>query len=603
MTNAIQEINEIAAADALMVQELQERQNELREKAKVRTIWLSKYKFFKNGLAQVLSEKQILIQNPDGSSQKEQRNIVIASGTQNGKTREIIDIVKTSGANSLTIMSCDNRLDQLNQLTERLKKSGVIPFTCADVKISTSGTGLTKPSIEKFKEFFKIHKKLVFILLNNNSQCSKTRVLTQHLLQDKDFSFEKFHMIHDEADLVNKSDNAETITDEETVKVQMEWVSFFQMLKSYTDLQYVKRIWVSATPENCSLIKDVTAKDVFVLPKHPNYRGEVSFTEWNSDYEAMDPEVLRIKQGKTREIILFCTDYTNAKQTDTSKLLFITYRCPVITYNCSGILVYIRGEENPFSTSSLSIDQVIGCLGKSYSGPIIIVGNALLSRGISFVGDSKKKPHTATVMFYTGSKTATAVSIAQRIGRITGTSRPDITERRIYTQSDIFDTYSYYLKNQDTIYEALKTPENSQRLVADILKETIPGLIRLSRPLDRKVLKNTNAKYLEAAPVASYTGSSSSTSGPVSNDEEIMKNKTIKWRDQTNEDDIAKLYREMYATPEKRLPNSVVATIITNPGAMAILTIMHKNRWDTVFSKDNMYHYIKPEAIAFARTL
>lgn len=603
MTNAIQEINEIAAADALIVQELQERQNELREKAKVRTIWLSKYKFFKNGLAQVLSEKQILIQNPDGSSQREQRNIVIASGTQNGKTREIIDIVKTSGANSLTIMSCDNRLDQLNQLTERLKKSGVIPFTCADVKISTSGTGLTKPSIKKFKEFFKIHKKLVFILLNNNSQCSKTRVLTQHLLQDKDFSFEKFHMIHDEADLVNKSDNAETITDEETVKVQMEWVSFFQMLKSYTDLQYVKRIWVSATPENCSLIKDVTSKDVFVLPKHPNYRGEVSFTEWNSDYEAIDPEVLRIKQGKTREIILFCTDYTNAKQTDTSKLLFITYSCPVITYNCSGILVYIRGEETPFSSSSLSIDQVIGCLGKSYSGPIIIVGNALLSRGISFVGDSRNKPHTATVMFYTGSKTATAVSIAQRIGRITGTSRPDITERRIYTQSDIFDTYSYYLKNQDTIYETLKMPENSQRLVEDILKETIPGLIKLSRDLDRKVLKKTNAKYLEAAPVASSTGSSSSTSGPVSRDLEKMKKLVSSWNKDTNQQSIAKSFRKIYNSPGNKILTSELRLFETNEGAILNMTNQYSGRWCLVFSKDDTYHYINPEAVAFARTL
>lgn len=154
-------------------------------------------------------------------------------------------------------------------------------------------------------------------------------------------------------------------------------------------------------------------------------------------------------------------------------------------------------------------------------------------------------------MFYTCSDTANAVAIVQKIGRISGTSRDDIYERRLYTQENTYEVYCGYIANQETIIEVVKRPENSERLVEDILEETIPGVVDIKRPLDRKVLKNTNAKYLEAAPVASSIGSSSNSRGNILNNEEIMKNKTIRWRDPSNQDDIAKLYREMYANPEK----------------------------------------------------
>jgi hypothetical protein len=73
-------------------------------------------------------------------------------------------------------------------------------------------------------------------------------------------------------------------------------------------------------------------------------------------------------------------------------------------------------------------------------------------------------------MFYLGSDSTNAVAIAQRIGRITGTSRPDINKRVLYTRDKIFECYSSYLKNQETIYNILKNTENAELLVADILK-------------------------------------------------------------------------------------------------------------------------------------
>jgi hypothetical protein len=558
------------------------------------------YDAFKNSLKEALLEKEPLVRNQNETIHREQRNLVIASGTQNGKTREIIDIIKNSGKKSLCLLSCDNRKDQLIQLTQRLTESKVFALTCEDIKISKSG-GLTAPSLKKFKKYFKDHKRLVVVLLNNNSQCSKAKILTESVLNDNYFGIERFHMIHDEADLVNKSDNDKTITQaEETAKVQKEWIAFFTMLRPYTDLKYFKRIWVSATPENCSLIKDVKAKDVFVLPKNINYRDDITHVEWCGDSAVISPEVARIRKEQSREVILFCAEHTNVKQREVSLLLFGMYDCPVITYNCDGIFGYSPGREDCLRFEWSSIDQVLGSIEENYNGPIIIVGGGLLSRGISFVGFDKKKPRTATVMFYLGSDSTNAVAIAQRIGRITGTSRPDINKRVLYTRDKIFECYTSYLKNQETIYNILKNPENAELLVAEILETEQSSMIKLGRNMDRLNLKKTNATYddacgLEARKIPTVvipreTGS-------------IMQKHVKRWLNASVETDISKVFREAYANPGHRILTSEISKYIKESNVIHVMSVPHTSNWNTVFSKDSQFHYIKPEAVAFANSL
>lgn len=561
---------------------------------------IASYNFFKESLKAALNEKEQLIKNEDGTIHRVQRNIVIASGTQNGKTREIIDIVKNSGPRSLCVLSCDNRKDQLNQLMQRLTESKVFALTCEDIKVSKSG-GLTAPSLKKFKKYFKNHKRLVVVLLNNNSQCSKARILAAGVLNNPDFGIKRFHMIHDEADLVNKSDNDISITAAETTaKVQKEWIAFFNTLKPYTDLEYFKRIWVSATPENCSLIKDVAAKDVFVLPRNVNYRNDITHVDWCGDSDVISVEVTRIRKNQSREIILYCAEYTNAKQREVSLLLFGLYDCPVITYNCDGIFAYSPATKNCLKYELSSIDQVIGSIEENYDGPIIIVGGALLSRGISFVGFSKEKPRTATVMFYLGADSSNAVAIAQRVGRITGTSRPDICERRLYTREKIFECYTNYLKNQETIYNILKRPENQELLVADILKTEQSSLINLGRNLDRPILKKTNRTYDDACAVEP---GEAKIQGVKEGDGTIMENHVKRWLNPSVNTDISKVFKAMYSNEGYRILTGEISKYIKKDEVIRVMTNNHDRNWNTVFSKDSQFHYIKPEAVAFAKSL
>lgn len=407
MTNAIQEINEMAAANAVVVQErygsrtYRERIREERkriednltrareeaERAERETIELlqrlreeeiTEYRLyystsFKEPLMLALATRDRLIRNSDGSWYREQTNIVITSPTQNGKTGEIIDIVKNAGNNSLSILSCDNRKDQLNQLIQRFLKSGIFVLTCDDVEVSTGGYA-SPESIQKFKEYFNSHKKLVFILLNNNVQCCKATAIMKSVLNDEFFGIKKIYAIHDEADLINKHDNGGNMTGN-VAKSHQEWIAFFNMLKPYTQIEYFKRIWVSATPENCVIIKNVKAKNVFVLPRNINYRNEIRFTVWCENPNAISREVERIFVAESREIILICSDYIKGDQAETSKLLFGQHKCPVITYNCDGIVLYNIGRSSPERFTKKSIDQVIGGINQSYNGAIIIVGN------------------------------------------------------------------------------------------------------------------------------------------------------------------------------------------------------------------------------------
>jgi hypothetical protein len=208
---------------------------------------------------------------------------------------------------------------------------------------------------------------------------------------------------------------------------------------------------------------------------------------------------------------------------------------------------------------------------------------------ISFYQDSRS-----------GSKTTHAVNIAQRIGRITGNSRPDITDRRLYCSKPIHDCYKNYLSNQQAIYKALEKPENKERFVADVLKDVIPGLVGLGRKLERKELKKTNNVY-----ETTCINSSENTGVSNPDDESKMQRLVKSWIKESNKTDIAKVFRKIYSSPGKKMLSSEVKKNFNTHGPYIAMTDLNheSSSWYTVFSKDNTHHYIKPEALAFARTL
>lgn len=563
-------------------------------------------------LRETLRKKERLVINTDGTRYREQIDIVMTGNTQNGKTKVIECIVINAGCKSMCVVSCDNSKAQLNQLNQRFTLSGISPLTCDDFKIKTGS--LDNESRQRIKDnYISNGKKLVFTMMNNNTQCLKMKLAVLDVLNDEFFTIEKLYPMHDEGDTVNKNDNYTDIQHrEELAKVQKEWISFFASLKPFTDIKYFKRIWISATPENCCMIKNVKAKHVYVLPKKINYRDNIKHIVWHGSREPVAAEVARIRQNKSREIILYCADSKKAKQAETSKLLFEEHNCPVITYNCDGIVKYIPRVTAPIKElKEISIDQVIGGIKQTYNGPIIIVGFSLLSRGISFVGTSTVKPRTATVMFYLGSDSANAVAIVQRIGRITGTSRPDVEERILYTQPGISKCCINYLKNQETIYDILSLEENKERFIADILSEEQDGLEKLGRDVDRPSLKKVNKKYDDACPLATTSSSSESSSSEgeaETGDEEKTENHVKRWSNPETDSSVAKIYREIYSMPGHRLVSSQVKSMVESLGKAAsfynnLTSPNHIPKWRLVFTKDDTYHYISPEALVFANTL
>jgi hypothetical protein len=533
----------------------------------------------------------------------------VTGNTQNGKTEAIKSIVINAGSKSMCVVSCDNSKAQLNQLNQRFTLAGISPITCDDFKIKSGS--LDRESRKRIKDnYISNGKKLVFTMMSNNTQCPKMKVAVLDVLNDEFFTIEKLYPMHDEGDTVNKNDNYTDIQHgEELAKVQKEWILFFASLKPFTDIKYFKRFWISATPENCCMIKNVKAKHVYVLPKKINYRDNITHIEWHGSLDPVATEVARIRENKSREIILFCADSTKTKQAERSKLLFEQHSCPVITYNCDGTVLYTPWSEETSIFDDFSIDQVIGSIDQSYDGPIIIVGLSLLSRGISFVGTSTVKPRTATVMFYLGSDSANAVAIVQRIGRITGTSRPDIEERILYTQPGISKCCINYLKNQETIYDILSLEENKERFIADILSVEQDGLEKTGRNLDRPALKKVNKKYDDACPVARPSSSSSESSSSEGEAEtEKIKKDVTKWSKPETISSIAKIYRKIYSMPGHKMLSSEVKEMVQDLGKdeafyRNMVCANHANKWAVVFAKIENYYIIKPEAVAFANTL
>jgi hypothetical protein len=577
--------------------------------------WGRENEELKVAIRKALAEKEAVINNVFGHSFKNQSNYIITATTQTGKTKMLTDILGETGMRSISVVSCDNRDDQVQQLSKRLHLAGIENLKIKDIKLTAAGN-VKKVFLERILKHYNEHKKLTFVLLNNTSQCSKLSSVINQLFRTLDV--ERYQVFHDEADLINKSDYVEANGPEKIAKVHKDWVEHFNNIKVFHQIKFVKRVWISATPENCSLIKDVKAKHVFVLPQHPNYRTQNIFEEWSNqeNTDALVAEVERIKEECSKEVILYCTDRLNSGQAEISRDLCRIAKCPVVSYNGSGSIIY-KPRQNPRLNKTDAISDILAELEQDfYTGPVIVVGHALMSRGISFVSSkSGEKPLSATVMFYEGSRTAHAVGIAQRIGRISGNSRPDLPDRVLYCSKEIHECYNKYLANQIVIYETLRSPENQERFVSDILvNDEIIGLKELDRKVDRNELGKAITIYSSSCSKSSnLTETTANSDESVSDDDESadtekMKGLVRRWIKTDNSDSIAKIFRKIYSSPGSKMLSSEVNAIVSSLSKVAqyfgnLTSSNHSNKWCLVFSKDSQFHYIRPEAVEFANTL
>jgi hypothetical protein len=82
-----------------------------------------------------------------------------------------------------------------------------------------------------------------------------------------------------------------------------------------------------------------------------------------------------------------------------------------------------------------------------------------------------------------------------------------------------------------------------------------------------------------------------------------MQKHVKRWLNASVETDISKVFKEAYSNPGCRILTSEISKYIKEVGPIHVMTNPHSRNWNTVFSKDSQFHYIIPEAVAFANSL
>lgn len=505
------------------------------------------------------------------------KNTIITAPTQVGKTNTIIELCK-SCEGWVSVISCDNKIDQLNQLLNRVKGE----------EINVYSLDSAYKNMTEVINHITNKENIVIVILNNETQVSKLTSFIQKIW--KKVAIKKYICIHDESDMVNKSDDIKNLTNKKIPKSHREWIGHFQIMKSL-NISLIRRIWVTATAENCSLLFDIKAKDILVLPSPADYRQVNTHLIWsgNSNQE-LTYEIERIRTAKNGEVILYCCERLIKDQTTLAHKISRENNCITVVYNSKDTVIFgnnIKLEVND------SIDQILSKLKQETDNtPVVIFGCDLMNRGLSFVGKGID-PYTATVMFYKGGLKSHAIGLVQKIGRITGSARPDLEDRKIYCTKEIYDDYNNYLSNQQAVYSAIK--ENPELNMNQILR--IVGSEKLKRPVDRPALKKVNKQYSDSSETDSGVDVA-----PTAPDTDKMRRLVSSWSKTTNKTEVAKLFREMIGNGGS-LMNSLIRDLIdNNDGEIHHLTADYR-KWNTVFYKDDTNHYIRDEAMKFYDTL
>lgn len=424
---------------------------------------------------------------------------LIYGKTQIGKTGLIQKTISYSFINKfLTIVSCDNKLDQLEQMKNRMSNF-FANFTDQTTIISI---GQEKNNSIKKKIFSSISNgnfRIVLLLLDNGSQIKRLQKLFCNLSLGS--YFKNVLLIHDEGDVITKNFNLDIIENCQA-KSHQEWLKLIKFFE--TNKLFVKRQFVTATPLNIMLLHGVSTENIIHIEDSIEYRGVDKFKIIENEYvESVRREVNRIVEGDLNGSILLSLNRTNKGQEEILKnLVSQRINCPIAIYNKDGITVslltiknleYFRKLLNDKNVDYKTKDNNLIVLDTSISifykvlqdcgeNCTVTIGCDLLNRGISFVAEKDPyeiiKPLTACVMFYKPSANVHCTKIIQDIGRITGCSRPDL-ERTLYTTESIIKDYKTMIVNYENIIEKcklqdfVKVKEISNNIIHEYIKRDL----------------------------------------------------------------------------------------------------------------------------------
>lgn len=439
--------------------------------------------------------------------ESESVNAIIWAPTQVGKSNASREFIETCFKyNVPVIVSTDNKSDQNEQLFNRIQND----LSGADVKMMRV---MDKTFDDEFEKCLKAkNNRFVIFCLDNSSQIKKLTRSIKCFGFDKEFdNIDRFAILHDEADTVTKDKNISTIQEDqaESHKKWIELVDIFNKKLGRIDL---KRVFVTATPENCTMLYNIEGADLIKLEIPATYRGykDITYNVLEDDLDikgVLEKEVRRIKADETKEVILYCIDRKIQDGQDIVLNSLASYlKCVVNTYNGHGITAFMRTV-----TKSNKFESQLKALGYSYirdgkyftikemairkfytickkigENCVVTIGKDLISRGISYVSEDQHEPLTATTMIYKPGMSMHAVGITQTIGRITGCAMPSL-QRRLYAPEEVIETYKTYNKNQEAYIKAIEKQDTNKKLT----KEVISGMVfeKMKRNIDRAKLR------------------------------------------------------------------------------------------------------------------
>ena len=431
-------------------------------------------------------------------------NAIITAPTQVGKSAATRQFIETCFRfNVPVIVSTDNKTDQCEQLFTRIQND----LSGAEVKMMKV---IDKSFEDDFEKCIKNSDlRFVIFCLDNSAQIKK--LIRTFKSVGFDTSFEnvtRFAIIHDEADTVTKDSYTDIVRNEqaESHKKWLELVNIFNSKFCKIDL---KRIFVTATPENCCMLYKIDNADLISLEVPHTYRGykDIQYNVLEDDLDIKDVlerEVQRIKLEETNEVILYCIDRKIQDGQDVVLHNLASYlKCVVNTYNGNGITAIFNDDKkstafkavldhnkiayqrdtNTFSIKTLAIRKFYTLCKNIGEKCVVTIGKDLIARGISYVSEDTVDLLTATTMIYKPGMSMHAVGICQTIGRITGCAMPQL-QRRLYAPQDVIDTYKRYNSNQEAYIKQIAY-ENGK-----MTKDTINDMQfdKYSRHIDRAKL-------------------------------------------------------------------------------------------------------------------
>ena len=477
------------------------------------------------------------------------KNGLIWAPTQVGKSEAINKFIETCfRCDAPVIVSTDNKIDQCEQLYNRVSR-----MQCGD------DTNILRVSDRKFaddlqKIILTGSKRFVVFCMNNACQINKLIATFRMIVGGNRAmvgafrSITRMSLVHDEADMITKDSNVDEKQGNQAAS-HAAWIDFIDMFEDRMTHITLKRMFVSATPENCCMLYNIASDAVFALAIPSTYTGykDIHYVAMNDAldiYNTLVTEVNRIKECETHEVILYCVERNiDMGHNAVLQRLHDTLDCTINTYNGRGLTVMFKTEQmasdfelilvSKYAENKKSIDPKFKSVKYTrtdlmYVIPelpicdfytlcraigercVVTIGRDLIARGISYVGRDRKQPLTATTMIYKPGQSMHAVGIVQTVGRITGTAMPCL-KRRLYAPSDVITTYKAFNANQEKYIAEI---EKSVETIA--VKNIIDGLefCKLRRKIDRAKLK------LKMNMTHEYTSDSEDDSESESEEEE-----------------------------------------------------------------------------------